>query len=267
MQSRKLQEALNQRVADLTDENADLRKKVNMSSVKAVQAAERERDQAQERERQNVKDAEKKADKAVRDAEKAKNVAERKLKVAIVAAKRTQQTSYGLLAFVLLCCAMASEKFLPDAGNFFSVPFWWLNDKLDEYIKWLKVPYYTKSDGMGIHKYACEGGVAWSLRILTALLILAAAVIIMAMAVNLATYYKKRWCSLSLKVLVCTLAVVIVFSRFISINTLLLFFVLQIIYLGVMHYIDGCAENRSWEWKAKWEKVQSGETSLLFPSP
>ena len=267
MQSRKTQEALNQRVTDLTDENNDLRKKVDMSSVDAVETARRKQKEAEAREKKNVSDANKKADKAINAAKKAEAAAKDKSKKDWAAAKKTQQTSYGLLAFVLLCCAIASEKFLPDVGRFFSVPFWWLNDKLDIYISWMKVPYYTKSDSLGTHKYAFEDGMAWFLRILTALLILVAIIAIIAIIINLVIYYKKRWCSLSLKVLVCTLAVVIVFGRFISINTLLLFFILQAVYLALLHYIDGCAENRSWEWKEKWEKVQSGERSLLFPSP
>ena len=69
-------------------------------------------------------------------------------------------------------------------------------------------------------------------------------------------YYKKRWCNLSLKVLLASIAAVIVFGEdiktYININLVLLIIIIQLVYLGVLVYFDGYfdAHNRNNDWES-----------------
>ena len=72
-------------------------------------------------------------------------------------------------------------------------------------------------------------------------------------------YYKKRWCSLSLKVVLVSLALTIVFGDWISnhikINLVLLLVLIQVGYLGVLTYLDGYYDTRNL--LDKWKKMQN----------
>ena len=67
-------------------------------------------------------------------------------------------------------------------------------------------------------------------------------------------YYRKRWYSLSQRVLFTSLAAVIVFGDIIhkiaDINLVLLVIVIQILYLGLLIYLDDYFEthNRTYAW-------------------
>jgi hypothetical protein len=67
-------------------------------------------------------------------------------------------------------------------------------------------------------------------------------------------YYKKRWCALSQRVLLASLTSVIVFGDIIrkisSINLVLLEIIIQILYLGLLMYLDDYFEthNRTYVW-------------------
>ena len=72
-------------------------------------------------------------------------------------------------------------------------------------------------------------------------------------------YYKSRWCSLSLKVLLVSLAVIIVFGdsirRYVPINLVLLLILVQAAYIGIIIYLDLYFENRG-EW-VHWDELQN----------
>jgi hypothetical protein len=124
-----------------------------------------------------------------------------------------------------------------DFAEFFSVQAHALYDSFTSYISWL----IELSSRM-------ENYWAWIIRIgLSALLILS----IFLCGVGLSALYKKykkRWCTLSLKVLVGSIAIISVFGEpirtVIHINLILLFLLVQIGYLAVLWYFDGYFANR-----------------------
>ncbi|MCR5739341.1 MAG: DUF6040 family protein [Lachnospiraceae bacterium] len=70
---------------------------------------------------------------------------------------------------------------------------------------------------------------------------------------------KKRWCSLSLRVLLTSLAAVILFGEgiheYVSINLCLLYLLIQIAFLCCLRYLDGCYENRNKT--VEWKRIQN----------
>ena len=67
-------------------------------------------------------------------------------------------------------------------------------------------------------------------------------------------YYRKRWCALSQRILLASFAAVIVFGDIIhkiaDINLVLLVIIIQILYLGLLIYLDDYFEtqNRTYAW-------------------
>ena len=100
-------------------------------------------------------------------------------------------------------------------------------------------------------------GTAWFMRILLTILLLIGTCVCFKLISLLVSTYKKRWCTLSLKVLVVSLAVIEVFGpafrSIVSINLVLLFFLTQIGYLILLRYLDDYYEmhNRTDEWRRK----------------
>ena len=112
---------------------------------------------------------------------------------------------------------------------------------------------------MGVEQQvAFSTGWAWFLRILTFILIIACIGVVIYGTYRIALYYKKRWCNLSLKVLLISIAVIIVFGEgirtHININLVLLLLIVQLLYLGVLAYLDGYYETRNRT--DEWEKLQ-----------
>ena len=71
-------------------------------------------------------------------------------------------------------------------------------------------------------------------------------------------YYRERWCSLSLRVLLVSIGTVILFGesihKIMNINLVVLLILLQGIYLGVIIYLDIYFENQG---KSRyWDKMQ-----------
>ena len=134
----------------------------------------------------------------------------------------------------------------------------WTFEKLSEYAVWMSAPYYTKSLNGADTLCVFSGGSAWILRILSLLLIFACITGICYVIYRMVLYYRKRWCNLSLKVLLVSLAVVIVFGEliheYVNINLLLLLLITQAGYLGALVYLDGYYESRCRS--DAWEKIQ-----------
>lgn len=246
--SKKEQKQLEERCRTLTDGIAELKRQVNISNVEAVESARAAQKAAERKAEKDISDYKKNADKKVAEAVNDKNAAIRKAKGAVKSAKKNQSIAWGSLLITLLCCMIAYQTFLWDVWYFISTPATWLWDKLSDYTAWLGKPYYTKTlDGIE-KKYAFTTGWAWTLRILTIILILACIAGICFGIYRLVMYYKKRWCNLSLKVLLASLAAIIVFGegirRYMNINLVLLFIIIQVVYLGVLIYFDGYYETR-----------------------
>ena len=257
--SKKEQKQLEERCRTLTDGNAELKRQVNISNVEAVESAQAAQKAAERKAVKDIADYKKSADKKVSEAVNDKNTAIRKAKEAVKAAKKNQSVAWGSLLITLMCCLIAYQTFLWDVWYFISVPISWLWDRTSDYDTWLYKPYYSKTVSGIEKKYAFSTGWAWTLRILTAILILACIAGICYGIYRLFMYYKKRWCNLSLKVLLASLAAIIVFGegirKYVSINLVLLFVIIQVIYLGVLIYFDGYYENRYRT--DDWEKIQN----------
>ncbi|MCR5604654.1 MAG: DUF6040 family protein [Lachnospiraceae bacterium] len=230
-----------------------------MSNVKAVQDAQAAQKAAERKAEMDITDYKKEADKKVSDAEKAKKTTIRQSKEKVKAAKKNQKIAWGSTLITLLCCLIAYPTFSWDLWYFISVPAIWAWDKLNDYAAWMEKPYYSKMVAGTEQFYAFSTGWAWTLRVLTFLLILTCAVFISLIIAGLVKYYKKRWCNLSLKVLLASFAGIIVFGEgirdHVSINLVLLFIIIQAIYLGVLVYLDGYYDTRNL--LDKWEEIQS----------
>ena len=217
---------------------------VNKSSVEAVDTARRERDKAIEDKKKGIKAARLQATHETYEAHQKQKAAEQKAKKAIDALKERSFLYMGLLAFTLLCVAITNNQVVSDFLNFFKVPAVGIYNMLSDYIEWL----IGLSDKLEI-------GWAWVVRILLTLLIISVCFGITVGLFSIGKWYKSRWCTLSLKVMVVTLAIITVFGEpirsVLSINLILLFFLIQIGYLFVLWYFDGYFENKyiSDEWK------------------
>lgn len=192
------------------------------------------------------------------DAIKARDTAVQKNRELLLTAKSSRKTAWGVLAGTLLCCLIAYPAFLYDVWYFAACPIVWIFEKMYEYAVWMSAPYYTKIINGADTLCVFSGGSAWILRILSLLLIFACIAGICYVIYRMVLYYKKRWCNLSLKVLLLSLAVVIVFGELIheyaNINLLLLLLITQAGYLGVLIYLDGYYESRCLS--DTWEKIQ-----------
>ena len=225
-----------------------------MSNVKAVKDAQAAQKAAERKAAKDIADYKKEADKKVSDAENMKNTAIRQAKEKVKAAKKSQKIAWGSTLVTLLCCLIAYPTFSWDVWYFVSVPATWTWNKLNDYAAWMEKPYYSKVVD-GVEKlYTFSTGWAWALRVITFILILACIAGICYGIYRIGLYYKKRWCNLSLKVLLASLAGIIVFGEgirnLISINLVFLLIIIQLIYLGVLIYFDGYYDtrNRTDEW-------------------
>lgn len=217
---------------------------VDKSSVEAVDSARRERDQAIRDKKEGIRAAESKAFHETYAAEQKQKEAENKAKKAIATLKERSFLYMGLLAFTLFCVGIMNAQVVSDFIDFFVIPANRIYESACEYTDWI----ISLSDKMDIVW-------AWVIRILLSLLIIAIILGIGYAILSVIKWYKKRWCTLSVKTMVVTLAIITAFGEplrgFISINLVLLFFLIQIAYLFVLWYFDGYFENRYRldEWK------------------
>ena len=242
------QKQLLEEVEATRDLNANLKTLVNKSSIDAVDKANAERKQAIKDRDQGIKDAKSKAIHECYEAHEKQRKAESEAKEAKDTLARKTYLYFGLLIYTLLCCGVMNPQVRTDFISFFTTIITTVAEMLTTYIGWLS----SFSDKMDWYW-------AWLLRILFSVAIVACLFGIGAGIIALYSKYKERWCTLSLKVLACTTATLTVFGepirRFIPINLILLFFMLQIGYLIVLWYFDGYFENRYQ--RDKWEQIQN----------
>lgn len=218
---------------------------VSKSSVEAVDRARAERDQAIRDKDKGIKAAQSKAFHETYEAEQKQKKAEYKAKKAVATLEKRSFLYMSLLAFTLLCVGVMNSQVVSDFLDFFKVPAIGIYNMASDYIDWL----ISLSDKLEI-------GWAWVVKLLLTILIIGACFGVIVCIGSLWKWYKSRWCTLSLKVMVVTLAIITVFGEpirsIISINLILLFLLVQIAYLFVLWYFDGYFENRyhSDEWKA-----------------
>ena len=253
--SRKEQEKI---IAELTDTQARLseaEKKIDMSNVKAVMDAQRAQKNAEQKARKQIADCKRTAEKKISDALTDRNAAVCAAKKEVDSAKKSLKTSRLSLLITLLCCLIANPAFIWSVRDFIIVPAKWILDKLYDYAVWMEKPYHTRTVFDTVQKIPFPTGWAWVLRTVTFILIMGSLAVVFSVLYHIARYYKKRWCNLSSKVLLTSLGVVIVFGdliyAYVRINLVLLIFIIQLLYLCVLAYLDRLFENRFLldEWK------------------
>lgn len=235
-------------VGAVKEVNKKLKTMVNKSSVDAVDKADAERRQAIRDRDKGIKEAQSKAFHETYEAHEKQRKAEAEAKEAKQTLEKKAFLYFGLLAYTLICCGIMNPQVRSDFVDFFTVIISTTADSLTEYVDWLS----GFSDKM-------EWYWAWLLRILFSAGILACFIGIGAGIIALYKKYKERWCTLSLKVLTSTLAIITVFGEpirsFVPINLIPLFFLIQIGYLIVLWYFDGYYENRYR--RDEWERIQN----------
>lgn len=228
--------------------NANLKSLVNKSSVDAVDKANAERKQAFRERDQGIKEAKSRAIHECYEAHEKQRQAESEAQKAKDALEKKTNLYFGLLAFTLICCGIMNTQVRTDFIDFFVTIASYIADFISLYVPWLS----SFSDKM-------EWYWAWLLRIFLTVLIIGGCLGIGAGLVAIYQKYKERWCTLSFKVLVGSLAVITVFAepirRFIPINLIPIFISIQIIYLLVLWYFDGYYANRYR--RDEWKRIQN----------
>ena len=221
---------------------------VDKSSVEAVDSARRERDQAIKDKKDGIRVAQSQATHEIHEAHRKQKEAEQKAKVATETLKERSFLYIGLLAFTLLCIGIMNAQVVSDFINFFVVPVTGIYKYACDYFSWL-IGLSGKMDVAW----------AWVVRILLTLLFIALICYAVMGFVSLFKWYKHRWCTLSLKTMVVTIAIITVFGepirKVIRINLILLFFLVQICYLFTLWYFDGYFANRYRT--DEWEQIQN----------
>jgi lysylphosphatidylglycerol synthetase-like protein (DUF2156 family) len=241
---------------DMMDQFANLKTLVNKSSIKAVDRANAERNDAICVANAKVREAQIEKDSAIRDRDKIKKESEEKVISTRSELKQKTVIMYGLLIITYLLYGFRNNQLISDFINFFRVPFLYLYKEGAVFIGWLQVPTYTVSNV----KVAYAIGWAWFFRIASVLGVVALVILLGIILLSILRAYKSIWCNLSLKVLSLSLAVITTFGDIIkgwlSINLVLLFLISQVIYIIIWIYIS-CKQDEWWDY-GEWERIQNG---------
>ena len=181
-------------------------------------------------------------------------------KIGYDAVLRNQRIAWISLLFTLICCLIRNKTMMNDMKSFIVVPFLWLVRNGKRFLKWMKQPYYTEYISFGeTQDVPYSTGWSWMFRI-GSLLLLGIALFLIGITVYcLVKYYRKRWCNLSLKVILATISLILVFGdafrKHVPVNLVLVFLLVQPAYLLVLMFLD-ChyeCEGRL----DKWELIQN----------
>lgn len=255
LKSRKEQQRL---VADLASSQnllSETRKLVDISNVEAVQKAQAAQVAAELKAKKEISDYKEIADSKIADAISGKNIAIRQAKQKVQIAREHEKIAWMSFIITLCCCLIVHPAFLCDIYQFITEPIIRFLGAVNNYTRWFKKPYYSRYvNGTEMH-YAFSSGWAWVFRIITPFLITAIIIGFFFGVYKIWLFYRKRWCNLSLKVLLITLTCEIVFGEgirgYMSINLITLFLIIQVIYMGILIYLDGYfdSHNKSDYWK------------------
>lgn len=250
---------LGERCTALETGNAELKKMVNISNVMAVRSAQASQKAAESKAEKDIFNSRISANKKISEAMDEKNAAIREADRKVAIAQKERQISRTTLFITMLFCAVAYPDFLIDSRDFVSSLIKWCINKIYDYSLWLGHPYHTEFIN-GIEKaIPYSTGPAWILRVLSLIFVPALVFGTCYGLYRVWLYYKKRWCSLSLRVLLISLAAVILFGEgiheYVSINLCLLYLLIQIAYLCCLRYLDGCYENRNKT--VEWKRIQN----------
>ena len=234
---------------DIQALNDKLSKMVDKSSVEAVDKANAERKQALCDCEKKIKEIKSQSFHETYEAHEKQRQAEAEAKEAKEKLEKNTYLSFGLLAFTLICCGIMNATVRKDIIDFFVISGTTIYESVSTYVDWL----ISLSEKM-------EWYWVWLLRILFSAVIVLSLIGIILGIKALYQKYKKRWCTLSLKALVVSIAVLTVFAepirRFIPINIVLLFLFTQVGYLIILWYFDDYYANRYRS--DEWEDIQNG---------
>lgn len=198
-----------------------------MSNVKAVLDAQAAKEAAEQKAAKNIAEYKRTADKRVSEAVKAKNTAIKNADKKAQIALKNQKIAQGSLIVTLLCCLIVHTAFLVDMWYFVYTPAMWVWDSMDGFLSAILTLIYAAGAGYGVYRI-------W-------------------------VYYRKRWCSLSQRILLSSLVIVIIFGdylhKYMDINLVTLFIIIQILYLGVLVYLDGYFKTHYQE--DAWKHIQN----------
>ena len=220
--SRKEQEKLAKELTNTRGLLSEANKKINMSNIETVEAAQAAQKAAEQKAAKDIADTKKLADNKVSEAVKTKDVAIKQANEKIKAANKNRQIAQGSLFITLLCCIIIHPAILSDARDMVYLPAIWVWESLSDIES-------------ALLSLACIVGGSFA-------------------GYRLWIYYRKRWCALSQRVLLASHATIIVFGDIIhkiaNINLVLLVIIIQILYLGLLIYLDDYFEthNRTYAW-------------------
>jgi hypothetical protein len=242
--TQKEEKDLKEKLAASQDTIAKLKKQIDKSSVDAVNKANRERDKAINDKYNRIKEIQATERQKVYEADRKQRLAEAERDEANAMLKKRSFLYFSLLAIVLFIISLRNKQFLSDFKNLFKIPAIYLFKHACKYMAWLKYPTYSNGNKI----IAFNDYWAWILRILTVLVMITAICGVIYSIILLIKIYCRRWCTLSIKVLVISYSALIVFGDIIRlvipINLLLLIILSQVIYLFVLWYFDGYYEKR-----------------------
>ena len=199
-----------------------------MSNVKAVQDAQTAKEAAEQKAAKDIAEYKRTADKRVSEAVKAKNAAIKNADKKTQIALKNQKIAQGSLLVTLLCCLIIHPAFVNDMWDFVYTPAMWVWDSMDGFLSAILTLISLAGAGYGVYRI-------W-------------------------LYYRKHWCSLSQRVLFASLAIVIIFGdgihKYIDINLVTLFMIIQVLFLWVLVYLDGYFKTHYRE--DAWNNIQNG---------
>ena len=208
---RKEQERLAEELTNTRARLSDAEKKVDMSNVKAVLDAQAAKEAAEQKAAKNIAEYKRIADKKVSEAVRTKNTAIKNADNKAQSAVKNQNIAQGALLVTLLCCLIAHPTFVIDMWDFVYTPAMWIWGSMDGFLSAILTLICAAGAGYGVYRI-------W-------------------------LYYRKRWCSLSQRILLASLSTVIIFGegihKYIDINLVTLFMIIQMLYLAILVYLDG----------------------------
>ena len=249
LKSLKEQKQLEAKCHTLMVGNSELERMVNMSNVEAVQAAQAAQKTAEQKAKQDILACKAEARGKVYTATMEKNSAIKDARKRVHIAEKSQRMAWESLIFTLFCCLIAHPTCLSDIGCFVWTPIIWLWNTSNIYAEWIQRPYYLKIVGTIERTYPFSTTWAWILRIMSLLILPICAFCICCGVHGLCLYYRKRWCLLSLRILLVSIIIIVVFCeeihKYIDINLVLLLIIIQSAYLIVLGCLDKYCESRS----------------------
>ena len=250
--TKKEQQELEDENTKLKSINTTLKKLVNNSSVEVVNKALKDRDIA----RNELSEYKKISKKEIRKINNQKHLIETEMIKVMDLLERKSRLHWRFLTFILICICVKSKPFLNDIKDSFIEIQKSLASIWTEYFEWLSHPsYLTLSDGFK----PFTGYTIWIARVMVVILAIILVLFILRKFLNICIFYKRRWCTLSLKVFVISLTVLLIFGdkikSLLPSNLLLIFLAIQLLYLGILKYMDGYYENR--RRFDEWEHIQN----------